>query len=119
MLIIGERINSTRKSIAPAVKERDTAFIQEEARKQAEGGAGYLDCNAATVGQEAEPKALCWLVQTVQDAVKQFERPDPDFFARLNLPPRIPKPEIAEQVGRSILKDGQWQDLNPAVRRRP
>jgi 5-methyltetrahydrofolate--homocysteine methyltransferase len=69
MLIIGERINSTRKTIAPAVKERDTAFIQEEARKQANAGADYLDCNAATVGREEEPEALCWLVQTVQEAV--------------------------------------------------
>lgn len=69
MLIIGERINSTRKRIAPAVKERDAAFIQEEARSQAEAGARYLDCNAATVGREEEPEALCWLVRTVQEAV--------------------------------------------------
>jgi cobalamin-dependent methionine synthase I len=68
MLIIGERINSTRKSIAPAVRDRNAALIQDEARKQAEAGAHYLDCNAATVGQQAEPEALCWLVQTVQEA---------------------------------------------------
>jgi 5-methyltetrahydrofolate--homocysteine methyltransferase len=81
MLIIGERINSTRKSIAPAVKERDTAFIQEEARKQVEGGADYLDCNAATVGREQEPEALCWLVRTVQAAVDRplsLDSPNPD-----------------------------------------
>jgi 5-methyltetrahydrofolate--homocysteine methyltransferase len=81
MLIIGERINSTRKSIAPAVKERDTALIQEEARKQAEAGAHYLDCNAATVGREAEPEALCWLVRTVQavtDLPVSLDSPNPD-----------------------------------------
>lgn len=81
MLIIGERINSTRKSIAPAVRERDAAFIQEEAKKQADAGAHYLDCNAATVGREEEPEALCWLVRTVQAAVDlpvSLDSPNPD-----------------------------------------
>jgi 5-methyltetrahydrofolate--homocysteine methyltransferase len=81
MLIIGERINSTRKSIAPAVKERNAALIQEEARRQAEAGAHYLDCNAATVGREEEPEALCWLVRTVQECVDlpvALDSPNPD-----------------------------------------
>jgi 5-methyltetrahydrofolate--homocysteine methyltransferase len=69
MLIIAERINSTRKNIAPAVKNRDTAFIQNEAKKQAEAGGHFIDCNAATVGPEAEPDALCWLVKVVQEVV--------------------------------------------------
>jgi hypothetical protein len=55
--------------------------------------------------------------ETVQDAVKRYEKPDPSFFSRLYLPPRIPKPEISEQVGMSTLKDGQWQDLNVSRRR--
>lgn len=49
--------------------------------------------------------------ETVQDAVKRFEKPDAAFFSHLNLPPRIPKPEVSKQVGRSLLKDGRWQDL--------
>ena len=57
--------------------------------------------------------------ETVQDAVKRFEKPDPGFFSRLELPPRIPKPEIMSQVGRSVLKDGQWQDLNSSAPGRP
>ena len=40
--------------------------------------------------------------ETVQDAVKRYEKPDPGFFARLNLPPRIPKPEVASQIGMSL-----------------
>jgi hypothetical protein len=48
--------------------------------------------------------------ETVQDAVKRYEKPDAAFFSRLNLPPRIPKPEITKQLGRSVLKDGQWRD---------
>jgi len=48
--------------------------------------------------------------ETVQDAVDRYEKPDAAFFARLNLPPRIPKPEISKQIGMSSLKDGTWHD---------
>jgi len=57
--------------------------------------------------------------ETVQDAVKRFEKPDPGFFSRLELPPRIPKPEIRSQVGMSVLKDSQWQDLDLSALPRP
>jgi hypothetical protein len=49
--------------------------------------------------------------ETVQDAVNRYEKPDAAFFERLNLPPRIPKPEISQQIGMSSLKDGKWQDI--------
>ncbi|NUQ61660.1 MAG: hypothetical protein HUU20_04175 [Pirellulales bacterium] len=55
--------------------------------------------------------------ETVQDAVKRFEKPDPAFFSRLNLPPRIPKPEVSSQVGQSVLTEGKWRDLNTGGRR--
>jgi cobalamin-dependent methionine synthase I len=68
MLIIGERINATRKRIGEAVTRRDADFIKEEARKQVEAGAHMLDVNGGIAGQEAEN--LVWLVQTVQEAVE-------------------------------------------------
>lgn len=68
MLVIGERINSTRKTIGEAVKAHDTDFIRREAVAQAEAGAHYLDCNGAVVGVEAEPETLVWLVETCQEA---------------------------------------------------
>ncbi len=68
MIIIGERINSTRKSIRPAVENRDGAVIEEEARKQAEAGAHYIDVNAGAL-TAGEPEALAWLVKTVQAVV--------------------------------------------------
>ncbi len=68
MIVIGERINSTRKRIKPAVVERDADFIKEEARLQAEAGASYIDVNAGAL-TEGEEDALCWLVETVQSEV--------------------------------------------------
>jgi 5-methyltetrahydrofolate--homocysteine methyltransferase len=69
MLVVAERLNSTRKSVAPAIKERNTEFVIKEAADQVAAGGDYLDCNAATVGPEAEPDTLCWMVETVQGAV--------------------------------------------------
>jgi len=69
MLIIGEKINGTRKEVREAVTTRDVAFIQTLARSQVEAGAGYLDVNAGT-SPDREPEDLVWLVQTVQAAVE-------------------------------------------------
>ncbi|MBN2290405.1 MAG: dihydropteroate synthase [Candidatus Glassbacteria bacterium] len=66
MLIIGERINASRKRIAPAVENKDAGFIIQEAGMQIEAGADYVDANAGTFGPEREPGLLCWLVETIQ-----------------------------------------------------
>jgi len=47
MIIIGEKINSSRRPIAEAIAAGDRAYIQQEAKVQAEAGADYLDVNAA------------------------------------------------------------------------
>ncbi len=80
MLIIGERINSSRKRIAPAVENRDEDFILKEAGMQIETGADYVDANAGTFGPEREPDLLCWLVQTIQgkyDCRISLDSPNP------------------------------------------
>lgn len=68
MKIIGEKINGTRKRVARALAERDAAFIQDLARRQAEAGATWLDVNAGTKPDQ-EPEDLVWLIETVQAAV--------------------------------------------------
>ena len=65
MIIIGEKINGTRKAVAAAIRERDAAFIGELATAQAAGGATYLDVNAGTA-PEREPDDMVWLVDTIQ-----------------------------------------------------
>jgi 5-methyltetrahydrofolate--homocysteine methyltransferase len=82
MLIVGERINSSRRSIAEAIEKRDRAFIEMEARSQAEAGAAYIDVNAGTfVGKEVE--CLTWLIEAVQDTVDLplcIDSPDGDVI---------------------------------------
>ncbi len=68
MFIVGERINTSRKAIGPAVESRDAEFIQKVAREQVEAGADFVDVNAGTL-VDGEPDALAWLVETAQKAV--------------------------------------------------
>ena len=68
MLIIGEKINSSRKSIKEMVESKNKEFIQELAQKQVESGAQMLDLNIGTI-RKSEPENMQWLVKTVQEAV--------------------------------------------------
>jgi len=68
MLVVGERINSTRKHVREAVRARDAGFIAGEAAKQVAAGADYIDVNAGT-SVAHEVKDMKWLVETVQSAV--------------------------------------------------
>lgn len=68
MLLVGERINSSRKSIAEAISSRNAGFIQNEAKAQALAGADYIDVNAGTFMVE-EAKHLQWVIETVQEVI--------------------------------------------------
>ncbi len=68
MIIIGEKINSTLKSVRPSIENYDTAAIQKLAKRQAAAGASYIDLNAGMF-YEDEPERLEWLVKTVQEVV--------------------------------------------------
>jgi len=65
MIIIAEKINGTRKAVATAIREKDSKFIGDLAKTQADGGATYLDVNAGTA-PEREPEDMAWLVNTIQ-----------------------------------------------------
>jgi cobalamin-dependent methionine synthase I len=69
MIIIGEKINSTLKSIRPAMEARDQAAIVDLAKRQQEAGDCYLDVNAGMF-YENEIEILQWLIETIQSAVK-------------------------------------------------
>ena len=67
MIIIGEKINGTRKAVAQAIQDRNAEFIQDLAKRQFEAGATYLDVNAGTM-PEREPDDMIWLVENAQAA---------------------------------------------------
>ncbi len=79
MIIVGELINASRKSISQAIKDGDADYIKKIAREQYEAGANYIDVNAGIfVGQETE--YLKWLVRSVQEELDVpccIDSPDP------------------------------------------
>ena len=66
MIIIGEKINATRKTIAAALEQRDAQFIIDTAVSQARAGADYIDVNGGDPRPGAEAENMKWLVDLVQ-----------------------------------------------------
>ena len=84
MIIVGELINTSRKSVAEAVARRDAEAILALAQSQVEAGATYIDVNCGTFLDE-EAELLPWLVQTVQGAVEMplcLDSPNPEALAK-------------------------------------
>ncbi|MDR1656837.1 MAG: dihydropteroate synthase [Deltaproteobacteria bacterium] len=70
MIIIGEKINGTRKKVAEAISTRNEDFIKELAAGQFKAGAAYLDVNAGTLPAQ-EPADLVWLVELTHQAAPE------------------------------------------------
>lgn len=96
LIIIGEKINTSRKAIRPAVEAKDAAAIKDLAKKQVEAGAHYIDVNCGTFPYE-EPELLEWLVNTVQEVVDVplcIDTPNPKALERALKANRNGKPLI-------------------------
>ncbi len=65
MIIIGEKINATRKKVAQAIKERDASAIASLVRDQDEAGADVIDLNAGTGqgGMDQTVENMKWLIE--------------------------------------------------------
>ncbi len=68
MFIIGESLNVISTKIGRAFKERNPVPIQEEAKKQKELGADFIDINLGPA-RKGGPELMEWVVKTVQEIV--------------------------------------------------
>lgn len=68
MIIIGEKLNSTLKSIRPAIENYDREAVADLAKRQFEAGATFIDINAGMFVED-EPERLAWLAEVVQETV--------------------------------------------------
>jgi cobalamin-dependent methionine synthase I len=82
MLIVGERINTSRKPVNEAVEKRDAAYITADVQKQVKAGADYIDVNSGSrIGSEMED--LGWLQDVIEAAVNvplALDSPDPNVL---------------------------------------
>jgi len=98
MIIIGERLNSSRKKIAAAIATKDSEFIKQEAKIQVDAGAHYLDVNCAT-SLDNELNDLAWLLKNIRQVA------DTPFCLD------SPNPAAIEK-GLSLLKDKEKVFIN-------
>lgn len=116
MIIVGENINTSRKSIEEAVRKRDAVAITKVAREQAEAGAHYIDVNAGTF-LDQEVDCLCWLVETIQNEVELplcLDSPNPKALYEAM------KRHKGEPMLNSIsLEEGRFQDILPIITSQP
>ena len=116
MIIVGEKINTSRKSIEEAVKKQDAAFITKIAHDQAEAGAHYIDVNAGTfVDQEVD--CLCWLVETVQSKVDLplcLDSPNPKALSQA-----IKRHKGEPMINSISLEEDRLQSLLPVITSQP
>ena len=116
MVIVGEKINTSRKRIEEAVGKRDAVFIANVARDQANAGAHYIDVNAGTfVNQEID--CLCWLVEAVQNAVDLplcLDSPNPKALSEA-----IKRHKGEPMLNSISLEESRFRSLLPVVTAQP
>lgn len=113
MIIIGERINTSREPVERAVANRDAAYIREDVQAQEAAGAAYIDVNAgARIGHEDEDMA--WLVGVIQDAVDlplSLDSPDPSVLERAYA--LVDKPPLMNSIS---LETERYEAMMPVLR---
>ena len=83
MLIVGEKINATRKRIAQACQEGNSELIVQTVKDQAQARADYIDVNAGLAGKEVE--TMQWLLELVQQTTElpiMLDSSDPEAMKK-------------------------------------
>lgn len=85
MLVIGEKINASNRSVADAIARKDEKYLANLARNQAASGADFIDVNAGAGNGSREKSAanMEWLVDIVQAAIDKplsIDSDDPNII---------------------------------------
>jgi cobalamin-dependent methionine synthase I len=115
MLIVGERINTSRKAVDEAVEKRDAAYITGDVQKQAKAGANYIDVNAGSrIGTEMED--LTWLIEVAEAAVEvplSVDSPDPKVLQAL-----IKKVKKKPMINSTTAEKDRFEAMKAVVKER-
>ena len=68
MLVIGEKINTTREDVNAIVEARDESALRELAARQINAGAQVVDVNVGTRFR-TEKEDMTWAIATIQDGI--------------------------------------------------
>ncbi len=117
MIVIGERINATRKRIAAALEARDEVRIRREARRQLDAGAAYVDLNAG-LGRGTEAEDLAWLISVVQEDGEPalcLDSSDPDVLDACL--PLVKNPDV--MINSITGEAARIERMVPVIRKHP
>ena len=83
MLIVGEKINATRKRIGQACQEGNGELIIQTVKEQVQAGADCIDVNAGLAGKEVETMEwVLGLVQQSTDLPIMLDSADPEAMKK-------------------------------------
>jgi cobalamin-dependent methionine synthase I len=113
MLIVGERINTSRRSVNEAVNNRDGLYIQTDVKAQLESGADWIDVNAGS-RRGSEVEDLSWLIGIIQSAVPAvrlcLDSQDPDSLKAVL--DRVDNPPM---LNSTTAERGRFEAMKPAI----
>lgn len=114
MIIVGELINASRKSVGKAITNQDSDFIKKLAIDQTEANATYIDVNAGIfVGQESD--YIEWIIKNVQEVTKLpccIDSPDPKVIER-GIEIHKGKTPMINSIS---LEEGRFNEMIPLLR---
>ena len=115
MLIVGERINTSREQVRKAVEKKDAAFIQTDVRAQLEAGAWIIDVNAGS-GGGSELDDLTWLIDVIEDAVParlSLDSSDPRCLMEV-----VEKPQDIPMLNSITGEKARFEQTIPVIQKR-
>lgn len=116
MLIVGERINTSRKQVDEAVSNRNTAYIQEDVKSQIDSGAHLIDVNAGS-RTHSEVDDLLWLIEVVQNTFPQVrlcvDSPNPDSIKAV-----LDQLEHLPMLNSTTLEKSRFDAMAPIIQMR-
>jgi cobalamin-dependent methionine synthase I len=80
MIIVGERLNSSRRPVSDALNRKDKKYLIDQAKRQENAGASYIDINTATL-LDKEVQTLKWAIPLLQkelDIPLSVDTPNPE-----------------------------------------
>jgi cobalamin-dependent methionine synthase I len=115
MLIVGERINTSRKAVNEAAGQRDAAYIQADVKAQVEAGADIIDVNAGS-RSTSELDDLRWLIDVVEEAVParlSLDSSNPEVLAAV-----VNKVRDIPMLNSTTAEKARFEKMAPVIRER-
>ncbi|MBA7664748.1 5-methyltetrahydrofolate:corrinoid/iron-sulfur protein co-methyltransferase [subsurface metagenome] len=80
MIIVGERLNSSRRSVLEALNRKDIKYLIDQAKRQEKAGASYIDLNTAAL-LDKEVQTLKWAIPLLRKELRiplSIDTPNPE-----------------------------------------